>query len=164
MAVTGDEYIALLEKRRAAYEAAHPIDPRAPEWARRVIRPLLEWFIEEGDEEIFTPPPDPPASRPARTPRPRTYRTAASLREERDRVRAQLDALDTSSGHDPAVVNLSPSSRSRAARAAGRRRFASLDRDITRACRLIERLDALDAKIRRADARENRADDAEGGP
>ncbi|WP_043650821.1 hypothetical protein [Cellulosimicrobium cellulans] len=158
--MTGDEYIALLEERRAAYEADHPIDPRAPEWARRVIRPLLEWFVEEGDEEIFTPPPAPPASRPARTPRPRTYRTAASLREERDRLRTQLDALNTSSRPDTAVVNLSPSSRSRAARSAGRRRFASLDRDITRARQLIERIDALDAKIRRAEHREKRATDA----
>lgn len=49
--MTGDEYIALLLERQAAYEREHP---PSPPW----LRPLLEWFVRPGDELLFTPPED----------------------------------------------------------------------------------------------------------
>lgn len=45
MKMTGDEYMALLLERQAAHMAEHPPNPS---W----LRPLLEWFIEDGDEKL----------------------------------------------------------------------------------------------------------------
>ncbi len=143
--MTGDEYITVLEQRRAAYMAERP---GQPEW----LVPLLEWFIEPGDEQLVTlPAPAPKPERPA--PAPRRYRSAASLRAARDQLQARLDALTGTSG-DPAAVNLSPHARSRAARNAGRRRMAALDRDVRQAARLLRRINDLDSRIARAEHRE----------
>ena len=57
---------------------------------------------------------------------------------------------------DPAVVNLSHTSRSRAARNAGKRRMAALERDIEKAARLMARIEFLDHKVLMADARERK--------
>src|SRR5690625_3726538 len=115
--MTGEEYIAVLEERRAAYMAARPSQPAG-------VVPPLEWFIEPGDEHLVTlPAPEPKAERPM--PQPRRYRSAASLRVERDRAQAELDAL-TGTGGDTAEVNISPHSRNRAVARAGRRRMAAL--------------------------------------
>lgn len=171
--MTGDEYMELLEQRRQAWESAHPAREAAeariaeikrefpganpqikPKWGPPVA--LLEWFIEPGDEDLVDlPKPEPKAKR---QPTPRVYRSAASLREERDRLQQRLDLIcgveDTG---DMAVVNLSPHSRSRAARTAGRRRFAKLDRDLDRAAGLRRRIQSLDFRINTAEAREARA-------
>lgn len=171
--LTGDEFMELLEARRAEWEAAHPTRSEAvverikrdfPDAnpvirPRFEVRPLLEWFIKDGDDDIVDPvvfAPAPP--QPKREHRPRTYRSAASLREERDRVQARRDAITADDdGYDPAIVNLSPRSRNRAAARAGRRRFAKLDRDLARYTQLTRRLASLDSRIIRAEAREARA-------
>lgn len=167
--MTGDEYMNLLERRRAAWEAAHPAREAVEAVIEQVKREfpganpqlkpgwqpaaaLLTWFIQPGDEDLV----DLPDPAPKRKPTPRVYRSAASLREERDRLRARMPALFDDDG-DMAVTNLSPFARSRSARNAGRRRFAQLDRDIERAVKLTERIDALNFRIVRAEAREARA-------
>lgn len=88
--LTGDEYMALLVERQAAYVAAHP--PLKP-W----IMPLLEWFVLPGDEELFTPPKPKPQPKPAR--KPRTYRPASHWRERLERIDAALAALDPGPRH-----------------------------------------------------------------
>lgn len=165
--LTGEQYMELLEERRTEWEAAHQPDPEAeierikaefpnarpklkPGWVPP--RPLLEWFVEPGDEDLVELPEPKPA--PKRTPKPRTYRSVQSLKEERDRLLARRAAIVADDGGDMAEVNLSPSSRSRAARNAGRRRFAQLDRDLERYTALTRRIEALNSRIARAEARE----------
>lgn len=169
-----DEYMELLEQRRAAWEAAHPAREAAeaqiaqikrdfpgskpqlkPKWTP--LQPLLEWFIEPGDEDLVTFPEPEPKPKP----RPRVYRSAASLREEREEVQAQIEALWEDDG-DMAVVNLSPHAKSPAARNAGRRRMANLDREIDLGLRLSRRLQSLDARIAAAEAREQESNEQEG--
>lgn len=167
--LTGDEYMQLLHQRRAEWEAAHPArvggaldrikrehpganpQPR-PGWS--TARPLLEWFVRDGDEDLVDMSALESEPQPKRVPRPRVYRSAASLRAERDRVQEQLDAVAGDDSGDMAIVNLSPFSRSRAAAAAGRRRFAKLDRDLERYTRLKRRLERLDSRVDAAEARE----------
>lgn len=171
--MTGDQYMELLEQRRAAYMAANPprqiaeaaierikrefphANPQLkPKW--QPLEALLEWFIQPGDEDLVELPEKKPA--PKRQPKPRVYRSAASLREERDRLvarRVAIIAIDADG--DMASTNLSPLSRSRAARNAGRRRFAQLDRDLERVANLNRRIRSLDFRINTAEAREKRA-------
>lgn len=149
--LTGDEYMALLVRRKDEWLEKHPLHPGAKVWAE----PLLTWFIEPGDENLVDLPEIKPA--PERAPKPRVYRSAASLREERDGLVEQRDAITADEGGDLAETNLSPHSRSRAARNAGRRRFAKLDRDLERVAKLTRRIDSLNSRIARAEAREERA-------
>jgi hypothetical protein len=146
--ISGEDYIALLVARRDAWEARNG-------GARPYGLPaLIEWFIEDGDEKFVQLPEDKPA--PKRERNPRVYRSAASLREERDAVQAKMDAITGEDTTDGAVVNLSPFSRSRAARNAGRRRFAKLDRDLERYTALRTRRDNLNFRIATAEARESK--------
>lgn len=144
--IDGDAYIAVLLARQAAWIHRNGGD--------RTFPPLLEWFIREGDENFVIVPGEKPA--PKRERRPRTYRSAASLIEERDKVQARMDAITGSGPDDPASVNLSPHSRSRAARTAGRRRFEQLDRDLERYTMLSNRLEQLNYRIRVAQRRERK--------
>lgn len=170
--MTGEEYMQLLEQRRAEWEAAHPAREAAEAEIERIKREfpganptlkpgwgppvaLLEWFVRPGDEDLVDLPEKQPA--PSRTPKPRVYRSAASLIAERDQLQVQRDAIVADDGGDLAETNLSPSSRSRAARSAGRRRFAKLDRDLERVAKLNRRIDSLNSRIARAVAREDRA-------
>lgn len=170
--LTGEEYMALLEQRRAEWEAAHPAREaaeaeverikRAFPGANPVLKPgwspptaLLEWFVRPGDEDLVDLPKEQPA--PKRERRPRVYQSAASLIAERDGLVARRDAIVADDGGDLAETNLSPSSRSRAARSAGRRRFAKLDRDLERVAKLSRRIEALNFRITTAQAREERA-------
>lgn len=144
--VTGEEYMTILLARQAAYVSRNP----------GTLLPLLEWFIRDGDEDFVQLPDVKPARKRETT--PRVYRTAASLREERDKVAAQVNAFGADDGPcDPAVVNLSPYSRSKAARNAGRRRFAKMDNDLIKFTALTKRLDALNSRIISAEARERKA-------
>jgi len=178
--MNGNEYMELLEERRAEAEAVrrtlareqaqyerfmsaplgvHPqITPKA--W---VAGPLLESFVETGDEGLVDLPAPKPEPEPKRAPRPRTYRSAASLREERDALQARRDAYiepdDGSVEADPfAIGNISTQALYPRARAAGRRRFARMDRDLERFANLLRRINALDSRIATAEAREARAD------
>lgn len=170
--LTGDEYMQLLEQRRAEWEAAHPAREAAEAEIARIKREfpnanptlkpgweppvaLLEWFVRPGDEDLVDLPEDKPAPKPKRE--PRVYRSAASLIEERELLVDRRDAITADDGGDMAATNLSPSSRSRAARNAGRRRFAQLDRDLERVADLNRRIASLNSRIARAVAREARA-------
>lgn len=145
--VTGEQYMEILLQRQAAWITRNG--------GNRMLRPLLEWFIRDGDEEFVQLPETAPAAKRERT--PRTYRSAESLRAERDQVQARMNAITGSGPDDPASVNLSPFSRSKAARTAGRRRFAKLDRDLERYTALSQRLAALSSRIINAEARERKA-------
>lgn len=170
--MNGVEYMEVLDQRRAAWEAAHPAREAAEAQIAQIkrefpganpqlkpkswVRPLLEWFIEPGDEDLVDLPVEKPT--PKRKPTPRVYRSSASLRAERDVLKSRWDAIvAVDDDGDMAATNLSPNSRSRAARNAGRRRFAQLDRDLERAAALTRRIKSLDFRIRTAEAREERA-------
>jgi hypothetical protein len=142
--IDGEAYIKVLLARQAAWIHRHGGD--------RTLPPLLEWFIQAGDEDFVIVPDEKPA--PKRERRPRTYRSAASLIEERDEVQARMDAITGAGSDDPASVNLSPNARSRAARTAGRQRFEQLDRDLERYTALANRLERLGYRIKAAQARE----------
>jgi hypothetical protein len=147
--ISGEDYIALLVARRDAWEARNG-------GARPYGLPaLIEWFIQDGDEEFVQLP----GPAPKRERKPRVYRSAASLRKERDTVQARMDRITGEDTTDGAVVNLSPFARSRAARNAGRARFAKLDRDLERYTALRTRLDNLNSRIRSAEARESVVDE-----
>jgi hypothetical protein len=139
--IDAEDYMQLLLKRQAAWEAAHP---------HYRLRPLLEWFIEPGDERWVHLP----APAPKRKPAPRVYRSAASIRTELAAVEAQMARIANSGPDDPAAVNISPFARSRAARTAGRRRFAKLDRDLERYTALERRRSRLAGRLASAEARE----------
>jgi hypothetical protein len=173
--MTPDEYMELLAQRRAEAALAAQLErfrsaplessPQiTPKWW---VRPLLESFVLPSDEDLVELP-EPQAAEPKPAPRPRAYRSAASLREERDRLQARRDAYidsdDGSPAHDArAIVNVSTQSKNRAARASGRRRHASNDRQLREYAALTRRIGALDSQIVKAEAREARAADSEGG-
>lgn len=148
--ISGDEYVrVVLVQRQQAWIAAQP----GP--ARLRFPPLLEWFVTAEDEGFVQLPEsaDEPSHKPV--PKPRLYRSAASLRAERDDLLRRMDAVaGRSDTGDLAAANLSPSARSRSARVAGRRRFAQMDRDLSTFTGLRRRVDALAGRILRAEARE----------
>jgi hypothetical protein len=141
--IDGEDYMRVLLDRQASWEAAHP-DCR--------LRPLLDWFVVDGDEQWVILPEHKP--QPKRQPKRRVYRSAASIREELARVEAQMTRIAGSGPDDPAAVNISPHARSRAARTAGRRRFAKLDRDLERYAQLDTRRSRLAGRLAAAEARE----------
>lgn len=136
--LSGDEYMQLLLKRQSQWLASNPPATRG---RLTSLPPLLEWFIRDGDEDLVELPT--PTPKPA--PNPRTYRSAASLRTDRDRLIAQRDAITTGGHQDPAMCTLG-----------GRRRWEKLDRDIATVAELNRRIDALNGRIASADAREQR--------
>lgn len=141
--MTGDEYMALLVERQEDHMREHP--PARP-W----LKPLLDWFIRPGDEDVFTPPAVEP--QPKRVTTPRTYRSAASLRDERDRLTAQAAPLVTPLLNDRAAAGGQALGQKGTARIQKRedarlQRYVALDR----------RIRALDARIASAEARERRA-------
>lgn len=142
--IDGEDYIRILLERQAAWEAAH---------TGPYLRPLLEWFIAPGDEKWVRLPESAPA--PKREPKPRVYRPAAEIRTELAKVEATMASIAGSGTDDPAVVNLSPNSRSRAARTAGRHRFAQMDRDLERYAALARRRTRLAGRLAAAEARES---------
>lgn len=147
--MTGDQYMSVLAERQRIYEQAH-----AKPGPRMRFPALLEWFIQPGEEHLVLLPEPAPAERPARE--PRTYRSAESLRQERERVAAEMTRVaGIGDLPDRAAANLSPHSRSRAARNAGRRRFAVMDRALETYARLNRRLAVLNGQIARAEARES---------
>lgn len=141
-----EDYMTLLAARQEAWMAAHP----AVRWPA-----LLEWFILPGEEALVRLPEHVPAEKPAR--KPRVYRSAAELHEERGKLLARMITVaGTDDVPDRAAANLSPNARSRAARTAGRRRFDRMDRALEEFARLQRRVSVLDGQIARAQAREAR--------
>jgi hypothetical protein len=156
--ISGDEYVrVVLVQRAQAWSDAQARTVR-PWKVRPGFPPLLEWFITAEDEQFVQLPEPTPASEqlPARERKPRVYRSAVSLREERDGLLARMEQVAGRSDlGDVAATNLSPSCRSRAARTAGRRRFEQMDRDLATYAGLRRRVDALAGRIARAEARES---------
>ncbi len=149
--LTPDAYMDLLLERQAAYESEHP----PVGW----VRPLIEWFIQPGDEDLI----DMAAidaenartsEQPKRVAKPRTYRSAASLIEERDRLAAKRDALSDMRRHgtdDLAAyggVGVRQTSRQRA------KYGARMERALSEYVRIDGKVKALDSRIVRAQARE----------
>lgn len=146
--VDGDTYIEVLLRRQAAWRDAHTVDGIVP-----VFLPMLEHFVREADEPYVRLHEQKPT--PKRTPTPRRYRSAASLRAELADVEQRMERVaGRSDTGDRAAANLSPHSRSRAVSRAGRRRFAAMDRDLETYTRLLRRRDSLKSRIAKAEARE----------
>lgn len=145
--IHAEAYMDVLMQRQTAWLAEHGGPLRYP--------PLLEWFIQPGDEQYVILPEATPA--PERPRKPRVYRSADSLRAELATVETLMVAAagrDTTA--DRAAANLSPHSRSKAAARAGRRRFAQMDRDLRRYAELAKRRDGLTSQLARAESRETR--------
>lgn len=142
--ISGEEYIQVLLARQAAYVGAHPYG----------FPPLLEWFVRTEDEPYVVLPDAAPA--PKRTPKPRVYRSAESIRAELEGVDAKLATFGANDVPDRAAANLSPHARSRAAARAGRRRFERMDRDLEKYAALTRRRDQLAGRLATAEARETR--------
>lgn len=146
--MTGDQYMEVLAERQRTWERKHTTPDMRPRYPA-----LLAWFILPGEELLVRLPEPAPATRPTRE--PRRYRSAESLRQERDQLVQRMAAIaGTGDTPDRAAANLSPHSRSRAARTAGRRRFDQMDRALETYARLSWRLTALNGRIARAEARE----------
>lgn len=140
--LTLDEYMQVLVARQEEWLAAHPgHDPRFP--------PLYEWFIRDGDEALVQLPPDPsPRPKPAPTAkRPRTYRTAASIRGEIEDLEARMARLGQPLSDDPAACRLKRGP-------ALRRHHARMDRDLEQYAALSKRVQRLQYELRDAEARE----------
>lgn len=88
--MTGDEYMALLERRREEHYAKVG-QPRLG------FPALLEWFVRDGDEEFFTPPETTPRPKPER--KPRNYKPASYWAEKVERTEARMAALDPGPRH-----------------------------------------------------------------
>ncbi|WP_133116296.1 hypothetical protein [Amycolatopsis antarctica] len=144
--ISRDDYMQVLVARQQAWHARNP---------HVKLPALYEWFIEDGDELYVIVPKQAPA--PKKTVTPRVYRSAESLRAERDKLDADMARVaGAGDPGDRAATNLSPYSRSRAAASAGRRRFAQMDRALERYTAMSRRRDALDSRIAKAEAREAR--------
>jgi hypothetical protein len=145
--IDAEDYMQLLLERQAAWEVVHPQHQHR-------FRPLLEWFIASDDEKWVRLPDSTPV--PKRQPTPRVYQSAESIRVELEAVQAQMARIANAGSDDPASVNISPCARSRAARTAGRRRFAQLDRDLERYTSLKRRHALLSGRLVSAEARESK--------
>lgn len=133
--MTGDEYVTVLLERQQQHCAKRGIT--GP------YRPLLEWFIRPGDEDMVDLPVEPAALKLA--PTPRRYRSAASLRAERDRLVARRGRLGRPDTDDPAAV--------RAGHRQVTRQAARLDRELRRYVTLDGRISYLNHRLDLALAR-----------
>ncbi len=134
--LTPDAYMELLVQRQNDWLKDNPPRSRG---RLTSLPPLLEWFVRPGDEHLVELP-EPPAKP---KPQPRTYRSAASLRTERDALIKRRDAIIFDGPADRAAANVSTPSR-----------WKKLDRDITKVVRLSNRINALGYRIADADHRE----------
>lgn len=144
--LTGDEYMALLVERREAYYAEHG-QPRLG------FPALLEWFIRDGDEELFTPPE--PTPQPKREAKPRTYLPASHWRERLARVEARMAQIDGSTRRhdtdDPAAyggIGVRQTARQQ------RQHWNRIDRAAAEMVRLEQRRKEYAGKLARAEQRE----------
>ncbi|WP_441964843.1 hypothetical protein [Mycolicibacterium houstonense] len=135
-----DDYMTLLQQRSDEFTSRLPA-PAEPRLKR--LPPLLTWFILPTDEK-FVQLPEPPAPKPA--PTPRRYRSSEDLHTERDRLAAKRDAIMFDGPADRAAANLATPAR-----------WKKLDRDIAAVAKLSKRIDRLDWAIRAAEYREKNA-------
>lgn len=144
--IDGEAYIEVLLARQAAY-----VSRNFPYGTH--LAPLLESFVRDEDVAYVIIPE--PTVQAKRTPKPRIYRSAESIRAELKQVTAQRDAIGGNDIPDRAAANLSPFARSQAAARAGRRRFAQMDRDLERYVALTKRIETLSMSLLMAEARES---------
>lgn len=124
--------------------------------ARRLERVRIQSLIDKIDSELQNRA---RAIEPEESAARQEPRDAASIREEIARLEQEMNRVaGVDANEDNAIVNLSPNSRSRAARNAGRRRFASMDRDLARFTELRQRRDNLQGSLANAEARERRVE------
>ncbi len=149
--LSGDEYMQLLQARADQWVADHPpsvdarISPRA--WA---TRPLLNWFVRDGDEDLVDPAilaRPTPQPKPAQA--PRYYRPASYWRERVARIEAQIA---------PLVEPLLPDRAAAGGEAIGRRGTARVhareDSRLRRYVDLGKRLSHARSMLRAAELRE----------
>jgi hypothetical protein len=135
--------MAVLLERQAAFVDKHP--PMRP-W----LLPLLESFIRDGDEALFTPPAMQPQSK--RETKPRVFRSAESLRIERDRLVARRAPLLA-----PLLPEMAAAGGAGIGRKRGDRIIKREDGRLRRYVELTRRIDALNDRILRAEHRERKA-------
>jgi len=138
--VTGDEYMTLLLERQAEAATGNPLAPA----------PLLETLIRPGDEDLFMPPAEQP--QPKRATKPRQYRTAAELRQQRDALIARRDAVAEPVMPEVAAAHGVALGARRTARAQ-----VTQDRRLAQWADLNRQVEALDHRIAAATRRENPA-------
>ncbi len=91
--LSGDEYMAVLVQRQAEFMQARQreVQARTSQNGRPplpLLSPLLEWFIQPGDEHLV----DLPQPAPKRKPEPRYYRPSTFWRERITHIEAQMAA------------------------------------------------------------------------
>lgn len=143
--LTGDEYMDLLIERQQAYYAEHG-QPRPG------FPALLEWFIRDGDEDLFTPPE--PTPQPKREPKPRNYKPASHWRERLARIDAELAALDPGPRHGTTDMAAYGGIGVRQTARQNRQWAARIDRTAERYGRLTRARDEIAGKLMRAEKRE----------
>jgi vancomycin resistance protein YoaR len=135
--MTEEEYIAVLLERQADWIAEHP-EPRYP-W----LRPLLEWFVQDGDETTVTFPTAKPQPRVTTShPEPslaamqrlldNAHKQRAQLEAERDQLLKPVVADRAYSGHKPKTV---------------RRNSRRMDRELARHTELTAQMHRVNTHI-----------------
>lgn len=173
--LTPDEYVDLLDRRSKEHQAELQEQRKAEglppvyDWAR----PMLARMIRDGDEYLVdmdaltarTHLMEHPPTAPKQSAKPRVYRSAASLIEERDKLQARLDRVCRWRLHDTddmaayGGIGIRQTPRQR------RQADASHDRALEQAVTLTKRVSKLDGRISSAQQREaNTAAAAQGSP
>lgn len=149
-----DEYADLLVARRDAYYVDHPPRPGFPA--------MLDWFIEDGDEDLVdvaaveaaTRPLEDDRPRRARTYRPASYRPASYWRDRLAKVDARLDAINGIRRHDTSDLAAYGGIGIRQTARQTRRHGSRIDAVAAEYVRLTTQRSNLVAKLARAETRE----------
>ena len=144
-----DEYADLLAARRDAYYAEHPPRPGFPA--------MLDWFVEDGDEDLVNVAACEAATRPLEDDRPRrarTYRPAAYWRDRLDAVDARLDAINGIRRHDTSDLAAHGGVGIRQTARQTRRHGSRIDAVAAEYVRLSTQRRDLAARLARAESRE----------
>lgn len=144
-----DDYAALLAARRDAYNETHPPQVGFPA--------LLDWFIQDGDDEIVDMAAINAANRAVedeRPKRPRTYRPASHWRDQLERIDARLEALTGVRAHDTDDLAAYGGIGIRRTARQHRRHAARIDTTAAEYVRLTDKRRDVAAKLSRAQARE----------
>jgi len=157
-----DQYMDLLlqrcdeEHERVQAERAAKGLPPLKSW----VKPTPDMMVRDSDEALIDTDAlnarlstlDKPA--PRRQPKPRTYRSAASLRAEHDTVNQRIAALDGIRRHDTDDMAAYGGIGVRQTPRQHRQYAARVDRAISDYVALEQRRSGLEARLRRAEIRE----------
>ena len=144
-----DEYADLLVARRDAYYVDHPPRPGFPA--------MLEWFVEDGDEDLVDVAACEAATRPLEDDRPRrarTYRPASYWRDRLAKVDARLDAINGIRRHDTGDLAAYGGIGIRQTARQTRRHGSRIDAAAAEYVRLSTQRRDLAARLARAETRE----------